>query len=125
MALLSVWREDSPQDHFACTLVENHETDYKVMVLERDAPIFNSLFHIFLGDMNFEESVAYITKPPCENFIKASLSKGLSKIYYLTDESHVLKNEEKIDLIPFPYTFGRIIDVLSKYKPVVSTLNII
>jgi hypothetical protein len=123
VALLSVWREDNSYDYFACTSVDAHLLDYKIAVLERDSPIFNSLFHIFTDEIDFEGSVIYLTIPPCEEFVKASIAKGVSKIYYLSDEQHVIKNEETIELIPFPYTFGRIMDVFSKYKPVVSTLN--
>jgi len=121
MAVLSVWREKNPKDFFCVILTDCNCEDYEIKVLHKDLPIHSLILEIF-ENTNYESGAIYVTNTPTKAFIEAAQYKNIGKIVYLPTCEEVPKSEG-INILPFIHTFGRIIDVLSSYKPKVSFIN--
>ena len=114
MAILSLWHQESPENHLCCLLVGSYG-DYETKIVEKDTNL-ESLTNLILSENEYKSVVIFMTVPPFKQLIESCAQKGIGKIIYITDKNPV-KSTNGVILQPFMYTFGKIIDILSSYKP--------
>jgi hypothetical protein len=116
LAVLSVWKEETPEDYFAVVVVDDEE-NFSIEVLEKEDRLLEVILKLFSADFKFENCTIYMTITPSFEFIDCSNIKGVDRIVYLKSSSKLAEKFELIKLEPFMYTFGKIIDILMQYKP--------
>lgn len=121
--ILNVWKQESPSDYFACTLVDSVGEDYTTFVFSHDTDIYQIIFETFSDDFETKDATIYMTKYPCEQFVKACVAKNIAKIIYISQSIDDTVLSDKIQIVKFTNTFGRIIDLLCQYKPNSSSIN--
>ena len=115
MAVLSVWKEDIPKDYFSVFVFDENE-NLLLANFDRTDTDTEVILKVFGNDMLFENAQIYTTKTPSKEFVEASKIKEVEKIVYIPTE-RIDFPVTGIQLIPFVFTFGKIIDILSQYKP--------
>ena len=115
IAVMSVWKETYPDDCLGIVLSDDND-DFEVHVIEKDKSWISIIVDVFSNETEYEGASIYITATPNKEFIEAAKCKGIEKIVFIPTDL-VFKQNESIKLIPFVCTFGKIIDVLSQYKP--------
>jgi hypothetical protein len=121
LGVLNIWREDHPEKHFACIFVDEFGEDYEIKVMKKNVNSYELAFELF-DDVKYERGSIYLTTPPSQEIIESAIVKKIKNIFYIP--STVIKNNNsKINLTPWVHTFGKIIDVLSCYKPKDIILN--
>lgn len=123
--VLNVWKQELPTDYFACTIVDSTGEDYATFVFNHGTDIYQIIFDLFSDELETKDSVIYMTKFPCEQFIKACVAKNIIKIIYIGQTTDEFQTNDKIEIVKFTNTFGRIIDLLSQYKPQTTSINMI
>lgn len=124
LSVLSLWKQDNPSLYFCCVLANEDEDDYETIIVDKKTDRYSNIFDLFSESMDTENSILYITMTPSDAIIEQAIFKNLQKIIYLpTKTENSFKNFECINIMPFNHTFGRIIDILSQYKPRVSNIN--
>lgn len=123
--ILNVWKQDEPAEYFACTIVNSVGEDYTTFVFNHDSDIYQIIFDLFSDEFETKDSVIYMTKFPCEQVIKACIAKNISKIIHIGQAPDEFRQVDKIEIVKFTNTFGRIIDLLSQYKPQSTSINMI
>jgi hypothetical protein len=115
VCVLSNWKESYPNDTFSIVL-NYGENEHIVHVFEHEDDWVGVILEV-LGQHEEAENIAvYISKTPPEIFVNACKHRSVEKIVFMpTEKSN--KTYEGILLIPFVFSFGKIIDVLSQYKP--------
>jgi hypothetical protein len=114
MAILSLWHQESPENHLCCLLVGNYG-NYETKIVEKDMNL-EALTDLILSENDYKSVVLFMTVPPFQQLIECCARKGIGKIIYITDKNPV-KSTNGVILQPFMHTFGKIIDILSSYKP--------
>jgi spore germination protein YaaH len=114
--LLTVWKEESHSKHTAVSWADNTFSDYKTYLIEANQdPIMFALEIFGDSDVEFEESNLYLTSTPSETFIKVARNKKVERIVFINNKNIEIPNEQANFLIPFNYSFGKIIDILSQF----------
>lgn len=117
VAVLSVWKEQIPQDYFSIVVYDENE-DFYVHNVDKEQTDTEIILDVFGKDRVFENAQIYITKTPSKEFVEACKIKEAEKLVYIPTEK-INFHVEGIQLIPFVSTFGKIIDILSQYKPAI------
>jgi hypothetical protein len=121
LGAVSIWREQNPDQYFACVFVDEYEEDYQIKVMPKNLNSFELVLKLF-DDVEFENGSMYLTTPPNQEIIESAAVKKIKNIFYIP--SSIVKNSNsKITVTPWVHTFGKIIDVLSLYKPKDIILN--
>lgn len=123
LALLTAWKEDNPCDFFGA-LVADEDFNYIVDVFEKDENPFRVILEIFSQNFEFECGTMYVTYLPTDELIKAAQAKGIKRVVYISDKLLNSEDFENFKLEPFVMTFGKVIDMLSQYKPVIPSIHI-
>jgi hypothetical protein len=121
LGVISVWREQSPDQYFACVFVDEYEEDYQIKIIQKNINAFELVLKLF-DEVNYENGSIYLTTPPIQEIIESAAVKKIKNIFYIPS-SVVTNNNPKISVVPWVHTFGKIIDVLSCYKPKDIILN--
>ena len=121
VAILSVWRQDDPAKYFAVIISDENLEDYEIRIIEKNMPKHAQILEIF-QNIDYNSGYIFITMTPFAEIVQTAEAKNFDKIIYLPTASDVPASDS-IVLRPFVYTFGRIIDVLSDYKPRVTFIN--
>ena len=115
MCVTSTWKESYPEEIFS-VIVNYGDDEYEVHIFEHDDDWLQVVIDVFGKSDDYENSSIYMSKTPSEIFINASKYKCVEKIIFIPTDNFK-KDYESIKLIPFVSSFGKIIDVLSQYKP--------
>jgi hypothetical protein len=121
VAVLTVWKQADPNKYTAAILCDIDREDYLVKLLARNLKEKDMISEVF-DDCKFENGYIYMTATPSTSFIEKAKEKLFDKITYIPTADYRPDNTY-VQVIPFIYTFGRIIDVLSDYKPNVTFIN--
>lgn len=114
LAVLSLWHEEYPEEYFCCVLATDaEEYEFKILKKHEDHKLLAT--EVFEGYEKFSGTL-YMTVPPFDEIIDLSAEKGVKKILYMSNKAPV-KRRNGVILEPFMNTFGKIIDILSSYKP--------
>lgn len=114
LAVLSLWHEEYPEEYFCCVLAADAE-EYEIKIIKKHADYKLIAEEIFDTYEKFCGTL-YMTVPPFDEIIDLSAEKGAQKILYMSNKTPV-KRKNGVLLEPFMNTFGKIIDILSSYKP--------
>jgi len=114
LAVLSLWHEECPEEYFGCVLATDAE-EYEFKIVKKNEDLKLMAEEIFESYDKFFGTI-YLTVPPFVDLVDLSAEKGVKKIVYMTNKVHV-KRRNGVILEPFVNTFGKIIDILSSYKP--------
>jgi hypothetical protein len=124
MAVLSVWREHNSRMVFSSVFVSENFEDYEIKIIEKSSNKFGLVLDLF-QNVDYEQGHLYMTITPCNEIIAAAESKKLSRLVYFPNEDVRVSDGKDIKVEPFVYTFGKIIDILSCYKPKDAIINTI
>jgi len=124
LAVLSVWRERNAKSIFSAIFVSENFEDYEIRLVEKTSNKFTVLLDLF-QNVEYESGHLYMTMNPCDEIIAAAEARNLCRIVYFPNEDTRVINAKNIKVEPFVYTFGKIIDILSCYKPKDAIINTI
>ena len=115
LGVLNIWREEQPDQHFACIFVDENGEDYEIKVMKKTFNSYELVLKLF-DEIEYEGGSIYMTTPPTDEIIQSAIVKKIKNIFYIP--SNLVKNNNpKISITPWIHSFGKIIDVLSFYKP--------
>jgi len=120
LAVLTLWHEESPEDYFGCILAYDSE-EYEMKILRKQEDLAEITKEVFDEYAKFNGTL-YMTTPPFQELIDVSAEKGVKKIIYISNGKPV-KRTNGVVLEQFTNTFGKIIDILSSYKPRDTSIN--
>lgn len=120
LAVLSLWHEEYPEEYFGCVLAADSE-EYEFKIIKKNEDLKSLAEEIFESYDKFFGTL-YITVPPFNELLDLSAEKGVKKIVYMSNKAPV-KRKNGVILEPFINTFGKIIDILSSYKPKDTNIN--
>jgi hypothetical protein len=121
VAILTVWKQTDPKKYTAAVVCDHDREDFLVKVLPRNLKEKDMLSEVF-DECEFENGYIYMTATPSLSFIEKAKENLFDRITYLPT-TDIRPESASIQVIPFIYTFGKIIDVLSDYKPNVTFIN--
>jgi hypothetical protein len=115
MCVTSVWKESYPEEVFSIVL-HYGDDEYEIHVFEHENDWIEVIIDVFGQNQEHENCTIYMSKTPSELFINACKYRCVEQIIFIPTEEFD-RNNENIKLIPFVSSFGKIIDILSQYKP--------
>ena len=115
VAVLALWRSESPMELIGCVLSDPDGEYYELKIVSKKDNLLEVAFDIFDG-IEYANGSLYLTEPPSSEIIEAAVIKKIKNIIYIPKQI-IQNNRQNLNLIPFVSTFGKIIDILSGYKP--------
>lgn len=120
--LLTVWKEGSLSNYVAAAWTDSSFVDYKTYIMASNQDPVMLILEVFGdADIDHKDSSLYLTQTPSENFIKVAKNKGVSRIVFINNKKLKVSNDNAEFLIPFNYTFGKIIDIFSQFDAIASS----
>jgi hypothetical protein len=116
VAILAVWREHDPKSVLGVVISDEAGTDYEIKMVIKKNNKFEMLLDLF-DDFSFDNANIYMTMTPWAELISAAEAKNVRKLLYIPTTTALAPTSPNIIVHPFEHTFGRIIDMLSCYKP--------
>jgi len=116
VAILAVWKEVDPKSVMGVVVSDENGIDYEIKMVVKKNNKFEMLLDLF-DDFSFDNANIYMTMTPWVELVSAAEAKNVRKLLYIPTANTLAPTSSNIVVAPFEYTFGRIIDMLSCYKP--------